>query len=105
MKKMPIVKRILAAAMVIAMVATSAHFDWNLFSLKGKAADWSSTSYTVTSGGEIRQVIQRPDSGGTTVQKLDSLQIQVTVQPGQTVYASATVSQGAGVPCYGCSHG
>ena len=31
MKKWPMIKRISALVLVLAMVATSAHFDWNLF--------------------------------------------------------------------------
>lgn len=92
MKKMPMIKRISALIMVLAMVATSAKFDWNSFTLIGKA-DWSGDVASVYSGGSISQVIYGTASGDN-IRKLNSLQIQLELSEGQTVTATGTIYLG-----------
>ena len=63
MKKWPMIKRISALVLVLAMVATSAKFDWSAFTLKGKAFDTDTTSW-VSSEGSVAQVVKSTASDG-----------------------------------------
>ncbi len=93
MKKWPMIKRISALVLVLAMVATSAKFDWNTFSIKGKA-DWSTAATDcVQNTGSIYQVITAPGNGDG-YRKLESLQIQMDVMEGQTISATPTIYRG-----------
>ncbi len=93
MKKMPMVKRILAAAMVIAMVATSGNMDWNL--IRSKADTWTTDSlYTVDSGGSIGEVV-KGISAGDGLQRLNSVTINVATSSTHLVTATAKIYTGA----------
>lgn len=92
MKKWPMIKRISALVLVLAMVATSAKFDWSAFTLKGKAFDTDTTSW-VSSEGSIAQVVKSTASDGC-VKQLTSLQIQLKKIDGQTRNASVKIYKG-----------
>ncbi len=94
MKKWPMIKRISALVLVLAMVATSAKFDWSTFTLKGKAWSEDATS-SVCNGGAISQVVSLSSVTPGNLKQLSSLQIQLKKTEGQTRYASATIYKGA----------
>ena len=88
MKKMPMVKRILAAAMVIAMVATSGNMDWNLIRSK---ADFETAENRIASGGAFVQQIVGAGSSEYGIKRLNSLQIQVTPANSDTISSARAV--------------